>query len=83
MLFLCVVGEYLQGFLARAKPLLEKKEELGEEEMEKFGKKDAEAYPFVLVWCGHKATHGGGGGGNSWQLKGGRKATHGGRKTSP
>ncbi|KAL5493110.1 hypothetical protein EMCRGX_G014236 [Ephydatia muelleri] len=37
------VNEYMQGFLARMKPLLEKKEELSDEEMDKFGKKDAEA----------------------------------------
>ena len=44
----------MQGFLARMKPLLEKKEELSDEEMDKFGKKDAEAYPpHVLVACMH------------------------------
>lgn len=43
------MSEYLQGFLARSKSILEKKEELSEEEMDKFGKKDAEAYPHDVL----------------------------------
>ena len=31
---------------ARIKPMLETKKELSEDDMEKFGKKDPEAYPF-------------------------------------
>ena len=54
------MADYLKTFLAKAKLLLEKKEELSEEEMEKFGKKDAEAYPLVSGGEGGGGCMGGG-----------------------
>ncbi len=43
------VSEYVSGMEAKIKPLLEARKELSEDDMEKFGKKDPEAYPFVKV----------------------------------
>ena len=43
----CVaVVKYCDDMEERVKPLLVKKEPLSEADMEKFGKKDPEAYPF-------------------------------------
>ena len=39
--------KYCDDIEARVKPLLVKKEPLSEADMEKFGKKDSEAYPFI------------------------------------
>lgn len=39
------VAEYVGNMESRVKPLLESKKELSEEDMEKYGKKDLEAYP--------------------------------------
>ena len=43
-----VVAEYIVNMESRVKPLLETKKELSDEDMEKYGKKDPEAYPHVL-----------------------------------
>jgi hypothetical protein len=40
------VVKYCDDMEERVKPLLVKKEPLSEADMEKFGKKDPEAYPF-------------------------------------
>ena len=43
-----VVAEYIVNMESRVKPLLETKKELSDEDMEKYGKKDPEAYPPVF-----------------------------------
>ena len=40
---------YVESSKSRIKPLLEIKKEMSEDDMEKFGKKDAEAYPFIMT----------------------------------
>ena len=45
-LWYVIVTKYCEEMEGRVKPLLVKKEPLSETEMEKFGKKDSEAYPF-------------------------------------
>lgn len=42
------VAEYVGNMESRVKPLLESKKELSEENMEKYGKKDLEAYPYTM-----------------------------------
>ena len=43
-----VVAEYIVNMESRVKPLLETKKELSDEDMEKYGKKDPEAYPHMF-----------------------------------
>lgn len=43
-----VVAEYVVNMESRVKPLLETKKKLSEEDMEKYGKKDPEAYPHMF-----------------------------------
>lgn len=42
------VSGYVDSTKSRIKPLLESQKEMSEEDMEKFGKKDPEAYPLVV-----------------------------------
>ena len=54
MFFLCIynhiaVSTYLDSTSSRIKPLLESKKEMTDEDMEKFGKKDPDAYPFIFL----------------------------------
>lgn len=42
------VSSYVDSTKSRIKPLLDAKKEMSEEDMDKFGKKDPEAYPFLL-----------------------------------
>lgn len=39
----------MESSKSRIKPLLETKKEMSEDDMEKFGKKDLEAYPFIMT----------------------------------
>ena len=60
--FCCfTVVKYCDDMEGRVKPLLVKKEPLSEADMEKFGKKDPEAYPFYLIYSlfslSHSLTH--------------------------
>ena len=44
-----VVSSYIDSMKSRIKPLLETKKEMTEDDMEKFGKKDPDAYPFCML----------------------------------
>ena len=50
VLFSLSVAEYVGNMESRVKPLLEAKKELSEDEMEKYGKKDLEAYPDMIIY---------------------------------
>ena len=45
------VSSYIESTKSRIKPLLETKGEMSEDDMEKFGRKDPDAYPFLAPFC--------------------------------
>ena len=50
------VTEYVESMETKVKPLLEKKQFLSESQMQKFGKKDPEAYPLLYFICNYRRT---------------------------